>query len=146
MCRRHGNTAMGRVRHTPAPKPQSYLLVLILPRVVLLQPVGQGPVLEGAGHPVFHLDLAQGLGVRDHLHHPSAPARGEAAENHHAHVQPLLDPDLTHDANHLQGEHVLAKVVPALEDDSDVLTQRVHILEGELEGDCIGVEVRTVLS
>lgn len=32
-----------------------------------------------------------------------------------------------------------------LEDDSDVLTQWIHILEGELEGDCIGVEVGTVL-
>lgn len=43
------------------------------------------------------------------------PASGEAAENDHAHVQPLLDPDLAHDANHLQGEHVLAKVVPTLD-------------------------------
>lgn len=49
----------------------------------------------------------------------SAPARGEAAEDDHAHVQPLLDPDLAHDANHLQGQHVLAKVVPALDEESD---------------------------
>jgi hypothetical protein len=32
-----------------------------------------------------------------------------------------------------------------LEDDSDVLTQRIHILEGKLEGDRIGVKVGTVL-
>ena len=35
---------------------------------------------------------------------------------------------------------------PHLEDDTDVLTQRVHILEGELEGNGVGVEVGTVLS
>lgn len=46
----------------------------------------------------------------------SPPASGEAAENDHAHVQPLLHPDLAHDSNHLQGEHVLAKVVPTLDE------------------------------
>lgn len=63
---------------TPAPalRPQSYLLVLVLPRVVFLQPVCQGPVLEGTGHPVLHLDLAQRLGIGDHLHHPCERRRG----------------------------------------------------------------------
>lgn len=32
-----------------------------------------------------------------------------------------------------------------LEDDSDILSQWIHILEGKLEGDSIGVEVGTVL-
>lgn len=32
-----------------------------------------------------------------------------------------------------------------LEDDSDVLTQWIHILEGKLEGDRVGVEVGAVL-
>lgn len=32
-----------------------------------------------------------------------------------------------------------------LEDDTDVLTQGIHILEGELEGDRVGIEVGTVL-
>lgn len=50
----------------------------------------------------------------DHSQLTPAPASGEAAEDDHAHIQPLLDPDLAHDANHLQGEHVLAKVVPTL--------------------------------
>lgn len=45
----------------------------------------------------------------------SPSARGEASENDHAHVQPLLHPDLAHDSNHLQGEHVLAKVIPTLQ-------------------------------
>lgn len=65
---------------TPCPSlhrhPQSYLLILILPRVVFLQPVCQGAVLEGAGHPVLHLDLAQGLRVGDHLHHPCEGGTG----------------------------------------------------------------------
>ena len=34
---------------------------------------------------------------------------------------------------------------PHLEDDTDVLAQRVHVLEGELEGNGVGVEVGTVL-
>lgn len=48
--------------------------------------------------------------------HPdtSSSARGEAAEDDHAHVQPLLHPDLVHDADHLQRQHVLPQVVAAL--------------------------------
>ena len=34
---------------------------------------------------------------------------------------------------------------PHLEDDTDVLAQWVHVLEGELEGNGVGVEVGTVL-
>ena len=66
----HGR-APGHKHPTPASPPlQPYLLILVLPRVVLLQPVGEGPVLKGTGHPMLHLDLAQGLRVGDHLHHP----------------------------------------------------------------------------
>lgn len=46
---------------------------------------------------------------------------GEAAENDHAHIQPLLHPDLAHDANHLQGEHVLAEVIPTLDKEEERL-------------------------
>lgn len=48
-------------------------------------------------------------------------ASGEAAENDHAHIQPLLHPDLAHDANHLQGEHVLAKVISTLDEEGEPL-------------------------
>jgi hypothetical protein len=57
---------------------------------------------------------------------PSSPrtfssASGEAAEDDHAHVQPLLYPDLAHDANHLQGEHVLTKIIPTLDKEEERL-------------------------
>ena len=41
----------------------------------------------------------------------SSSARGETFEDDHPHVQALLDPDLVHDADHLQGQHVLPQVV-----------------------------------
>lgn len=119
--------------------------------------------------------------------HPdtSSSARGEAAEDDHAHVQPLLHPDLVHDADHLQRQHVLPQVVAALrapgggttrarggasgagcprflggavppfwapdggrahlEDDPDIFPQGVDVLEGELQGDGVGVEIGAVL-
>lgn len=75
--------------------------------------LGIGKRTEGKGHP--HPTLRPGHSPA-HCQLTSAPAGGEAAENHHTHVQPLLDPDLAHDANHLQGEHVLTKVIPTLEE------------------------------
>lgn len=62
-----GRKEQGRCRAPP------HLLVLVLFGVVFLQPVGQRPVFEGACHAVLHLDLAQGLGVGDHLHHAWQP-------------------------------------------------------------------------
>jgi len=44
----------------------------------------------------------------------SPAASGEAAEDDHAHVQPLLHPDLVHDPDHLQRQHVLPQVIAAL--------------------------------
>lgn len=41
----------------------------------------------------------------------SAPTGGEATEDDHPHVQALLDPDFVHDADDLQGEHVLPQVI-----------------------------------
>ena len=46
-----------------------YLLILVVGGVVLLQPVSQRAVLEGARDPVLYLDLPQGLCLGDHLHH-----------------------------------------------------------------------------
>lgn len=46
-----------------------HLVVLLLARVVFLQPVSQRAVLEGAGDPVLYLYLSQRLCLRDHLHH-----------------------------------------------------------------------------
>ena len=44
----------------------------------------------------------------------SPPARGEAAKVDHPHVQPLLNPDLVHDADDLQRQHILPEVVSRL--------------------------------
>lgn len=41
----------------------------------------------------------------------SSSACGEAFEDDHPHVHTLLDPDLVHYADHLQGQHVLSQVV-----------------------------------
>lgn len=42
----------------------------------------------------------------------SSSAGGETFEDDHPHVQTLLDPDLVHDADDLQSQHVLPQVVP----------------------------------
>lgn len=41
----------------------------------------------------------------------SSSSSGETFEDDHPHVQTLLDPDLVHDPDHLQSQHVLAQVV-----------------------------------
>lgn len=41
----------------------------------------------------------------------SSSAGGEAFEDDHPHVQAFVDPDFVHDANHLQGQHILAQVI-----------------------------------
>lgn len=46
-----------------------YLLILVLSRVVLAEPLGQRFVLKRSGDSVLHLDLSQGVGGWHQLHH-----------------------------------------------------------------------------
>lgn len=48
----------------------THLVILLLCRVVLLQPVSQRSVFEGTCDSVFYLDLPQSVSVRNHFHHP----------------------------------------------------------------------------
>lgn len=46
-----------------------HLVILLLARVVFLQPVSQWAVLKGASDAVLNLYFSQCLRLRDHLHH-----------------------------------------------------------------------------
>lgn len=53
----------------------------------------------------------------------SAPSCREAAEDDHPHVKSLLDPDLIHDPNDLQRQHVLPQVISSLSERTTINDQ-----------------------
>ena len=54
-------------------------------------------------------------------------AGGDAFEVDDAEVQPLLQPDAVHDADHLQSQHVLPQVLPNLaHKDKNRETKKLH--------------------
>mmetsp|Transcript_33404 Transcript_33404/g.83910 ORF Transcript_33404/g.83910 Transcript_33404/m.83910 type:complete len:208 (-) Transcript_33404:1837-2460(-) len=116
--------------------------VCLLGWVFLLDPVGQRLFLEGRHRACSLLgDGRGGCRVQHNLNHAHFIARGDAAVGRHLQVQPVRLPQLLHDAQHLQRQHVLPQVVALLEDDVDGLPLRVRVFKHKPQRQLLGVHV-----
>ena len=111
-------------------------LQIVRMRVLLLQPLQQHVVLESAQrHVRLFLDVAHRIRVLHHLDDALLESGRQTAVRDQVQVQSVLQPQVVHDLQHLQREHVLPQVVSVLHDQLDLRLGIVLVFVLELQPD-----------